>query len=63
MLLPSSSHNTLGIEFVIIRLADSVDSEGKSSKKSRNILHAMKKKFEELSTTHSREHLSSHQTE
>lgn len=63
MLLPSSSHNTLGIEFVIIRLADSVESEKKSSKKSRNILQAMKKRFEELSTTQSREHLSSHQTE
>ena len=37
MLLPSLSHNTLGIEFVILRLADSMESEEKKVAESLGI--------------------------
>lgn len=61
-LLPSWSHNTPRIEYVIIRLAGRHGIREKSGGRSKNILQAMKR-FEELSFTHNREYLSSHQTE
>lgn len=61
-LLTSWSHNTPRIEYVIIRLAGRHGIREKSGGRSKSILQAMKR-FEELSFTHNREYLSSHQTE